>query len=103
MLHRDNGGEPKRVETFSAGSASATGNQLKDVQAFGWLGSDDGRGLVEAICALRAGHGNLLPILLTEPQMGKAVPYGPAHISSFDCRSQIMISPPVTGMTAAVM
>lgn len=78
-------------------------SQLADGQAFGWLGSDDGGGLVGAIDAVRAGHGNLLPILLTEPQMGKTVPYGPAYISSFDRRSQIMISPPVTGMTAAVM
>lgn len=78
-------------------------NQLVDGQALGWLGSDDRSGLIEAICAVRAGHGNLLPILLTEPQMGKTVPHGPAHISSFDRRSQIMISPPVTGMTAAVM
>ena len=62
-------------------------SQLADGQAFGWLGSDDGGGLVGAIYAVRAGHGNLLPILPTEPQMGKAVPYGPAYISSFDRRS----------------
>lgn|GEM_PF-4800862 len=66
-------------------------------------GADDGGGLIGAIYAVRAGHGNLLPILLTEPKMGKTVPHGPAHFSFFDRRSQIMISPPVTGMTAAVM